>query len=131
MRVHLHELRPNNWYLNRAKLNRVREAWATGTEGQLPPVLVTEIDGQLGLIDGHCRAYAAFERGELEIEAVFEPLDCIEGSGALYAHIHRAGPGVGVATLSDLERRIVDPPEHERLWIDYCDRWLATHPEAG
>ena len=100
-------------------------------EQDLPPVLVSEIDGQLALIDGHCRAYTAWERGEREIDAIFEVIDTIEGSTALYAHIHRTGPEMGVSTLADLAERIVSPEDHERLWIGYCDRWLATHPETG
>ena len=129
MRVQLRDIRPNNWYLSRAKLDRIRDAWRVGAEQHLPPVLVSEIDGQLALIDGHCRAYAAWEQGEREIEAVFEPIGDVEGSTALYAHIHRAGPAMGVSTLDDLADRIVSPEDHERLWIGYCERWLATHPD--
>ena len=125
--VCLMELRPNNWYINRAKLDRAREVWQDGDQETLPPVLVTKVDGELSLIDGHSRAYAAFERGETHISAVVTNLEDIEGSSALYRHIHNAGPLLGVATLADLEDRIVEPDEHERLWIGYCSQWLEEN----
>jgi ParB-like chromosome segregation protein Spo0J len=125
--VKISELRPNNWFLNRAKLDRVRQAWRRGEQGSLPPVLVTEIGGQPSLIDGHARTYIAFENGASEIEAIVESLDEIEGSRALYEHIHREGPRIGVRHISDLAGRIVDPEEHRRLWIGYCEKWLAEN----
>jgi hypothetical protein len=125
--VRIDALRPNNWYINRAKLDRVRSAWRRGEQASLPPVLVTLIDGELSLIDGHARTYAAYENGVSEIPSIFEDLHEIEGSTALYEHIHRAGPGRGVRSIADLKSRIVDPQEHERLWIGYCRAWLLEN----
>jgi hypothetical protein len=125
--VPLLSLRPNNWFINQAKLERVREAWVRGEQDQLPPVLVTEIDGEPSLIDGHARAYGAYERGMTRIQAIVERLEDIEGSKALYRHIHRQGPGTGVETIADLSDRIVAPDAHERLWIGYCERWLEDN----
>jgi hypothetical protein len=118
-------LRPNNWYINRAKLQRVREAWRNGRQHALPPVLVSKIDRRLALIDGHSRAYAAYENGREEIEADLVRLEDIEGSSALYRYIHRHGPDLGVLTIADLADRIVSPEEHQALWIDWCTEWLA------
>jgi hypothetical protein len=125
--IRLLALRPNNWYINREKLTRVRAAWENGEQDELPPVLVTEIDGVLSLIDGHSRAYAAFERGETHITAEFHKLETIEGSGALYKHIHCEGPKLGISTIANLGNRILPPEEHRRLWIGYCDNWLAEN----
>ncbi len=121
------DLRPNNWYINRAKLERVRAAWKAGEQSTLPPVLVTHIDGELSLIDGHARTFAAYEAGATHILAEYEPLETIEGSTALYVHIHRKGPQLGIHRISDLADRVVDPEEHRRLWVGYCEAWLAEH----
>ena len=126
-RVCLMDLRPNNWTINRAKLDRVREVWQRGEQHMLPPVLVTTIDGELSLIDGHSRAYAAWETGETYIEAQLVLLEQIEGSTTLYEHIHREGPRRGIDTIADLRSRIVEPDEHERLWIGYCSQWLQEN----
>jgi hypothetical protein len=128
--VRIDALRPNNWYINKAKLDSVRSAWRRGEHASLPPVLVTRIDGELSLIDGHARTYAAYESGASHIRAVFEELLQIEGSTALYQHIHRQGPDRGIRTIADLRDRIVDPDEHERLWIGYCRAWLREN-ETG
>ena len=120
-------LRPNNWYINQAKLDKVRSAWQSGNHSKLPPVLVTKIDNELIQIDGHARTYAAFERGEKQIEAYLIDLEFIEGSKALYKHIHRKGPKLGIKTISDLKDRIVEPEEHKKLWIGYCNRWLKEN----
>ncbi|MFO7918557.1 MAG: ParB N-terminal domain-containing protein [Anaerolineae bacterium] len=125
--VHVMALRPNNWFINVARLERVREAWRRGLQDTLPPVLVTEIDGGLSLIDGHARTYAAYERGETHVRALVRDLEEIEGSEALYRHIHRVGPARGIETIADLAERIVAPEVHTRLWVGYCDRWLAAH----
>ncbi|MBD3367158.1 MAG: hypothetical protein GF405_03145 [Candidatus Eisenbacteria bacterium] len=126
-RFRIDELRPNNWYVNRAKLDRVRSAWANGEEASLPPVLVTHIDGELSLIDGHARTLGAFEAGAIEIPGEYQPLEEIEGSRALYEHIHRRGPEVGVRSVEDLVARVVSPEDHERLWIGYCEAWLREN----
>ena len=126
--VEILSVRPNNWYINREKLERVRSAWNNGKQDQLPPVLVTEIDDEPSLIDGHSRAYAAFERGETHIRADIYALEEIEGSSALYKHIHREGPHQGIKTIADLQGRILPPEEHRRLWTGYCNNWLADNP---
>lgn len=130
VRVVIKELRPNNWYVNRAKLDRVRVAWTEGQQSSLPPVLVTKIDGDLSLIDGHARTLAAYEQGATEVPALYDDLERIEGSTALYRHIHRAGPALGIQSIADLVDRVVDPEEHERLWISYCQAWVAEN-DAG
>jgi hypothetical protein len=125
--VALADLRPNNWYIHQDKLARARQAWVRGEGDQLPPVLVSRIDGQLSLIDGHARAYAAYEKGQTHIQAQVEILEEIEGSKALYRHIHRRGPAVGVNRISDLGERILPPVEHERRWVAYCQQWLKEN----
>ena len=125
--VSLEDLRPNNWYINRAKLDSVREVWQRGEQNKLPPVDVATIDGDLSLIDGHSRAFAALERGETHIEAMVRDVEEIEGSTALYRHIHESGPRLGIETIADLNDRIVESDEHERLWIGYCSQWLEEN----
>jgi len=126
-KIRLSDLQPNNWYINREKLDKVRKAWSNGEQDTIPPILVTYIQGQPSLIDGHSRAYAAYENGEKEIYALIEDLDTIEGSNALYVHIHNEGPKQGILSIADLASRIVESEEHQRLWIDYCTRWLNEH----
>ncbi|NIP55706.1 MAG: hypothetical protein GWO26_27715, partial [Phycisphaerae bacterium] len=123
--------RPNNWYINQAKLESVRKVWQEKTQDRLPPVLVTEIDESLSLIDGHARTYGAYEMGETHIRAVYSDLDKIGGSTALYKHIHREGQKLGIETIADLKNRIVRPEDHERLWVGYCSQWLEENAKVS
>ena len=125
--VKILELHPNNWFINQVKLAMVRNAWRLGEQDLLPPILVAEIEGTLSLIDGHSRAYAAFEMGKTYIKASISRLDDIEGSSALYMHLHREGLKLGIKTIADLRYRIVEPEEHRRLWVDYCKNWIEEN----
>jgi len=118
---------PNNWFINAEKLESVKAAWEDGKSELLPPVLVTEIEGELSLIDGHARTYAAYETGATHIKARMMELEEIPGSKALYRHIHKEGPKIGVNKISDLSNRIVEPDKHEELWVGYCKQWLKEN----
>jgi len=63
----LNVLRPNNWFLDKNKLENIRQAWREGKQHLFPAVFVTTIDGEFILLDGHCRAFAAWENGAQEI----------------------------------------------------------------
>ena len=128
--VNLKDLRPNNWFINQAKLEKVREAWLQGKQDILPSVLISKIDGSLALIDGHSRAYAAFENGQTMITADQQELCDIEGLLALYEYIHRLGPSKGIRTIADLASRIVSPQDHHSLWINWCTKWIEQHSSS-
>lgn len=125
--VHLLDLQPSNWYLNQAKLERIREAWASGNQADLPPVLITQINEKLCLIDGHSRAYAAYENNSQRISAIFEYLESIEGCAELYRHVYEEAQRMGLQTIADLAARILSPDDHKRLWIDYNTNWLREN----
>jgi hypothetical protein len=119
-------LRPNNWYLNAEKVQYVRNTWQREEQHTLPLPLVTTIDGELALIDGHSRVFVAFENGEDAIKVEYVKLEDIEGSSALYQHIHRASPLRGIQSIVDLHDRIVSAEQHKELWVGYCETWLQA-----
>jgi hypothetical protein len=127
----INELRPNNWYLDRRAVDGLRAVWRRGDQHSLPPVLVARIDGVLSLIDGHARTFVAVENSETEIAAVEEELASIEGSSALYEHIHRESERLGILTIGDLRERILEPADYERKWVGYCEAWLARNRETS
>lgn len=47
------ELRPNNFYINKDKLEKIRKIYNEDKKPVFPPVLVGIIDGEYALIDGH------------------------------------------------------------------------------
>jgi hypothetical protein len=106
--VELDRLRPNKWFLDRKKLEIVRQIWRDGTQHLLLAILVTTIDNELSLLDGHCRAYTAWENGALQIQANIVSLDQLSGPQELYIIFHNQAPSVGIQKVSDLGRRIYD-----------------------
>lgn len=105
MFILLDELRPNNWFLSQEKVDHARKAMAP-----FAPVQVALIDGEWALLDGHSRAYVAWERGEEGIEAVEVPAD-----HPLYAQIHRENRVQHVREL-----RILDAEEYRTQWLELC-----------
>lgn len=111
--VELNKLRPNNWFLNKEKLESVRRAWREGNQHLLPAVLVTEIDDQLSLLDGNCRAFSAWEFGAREILAeVVLPVH-VRGNIELIRIMHQQGAAIGIMSIEDLGKRIISPEDND------------------
>lgn len=121
--VVISDLQPNNWYICQRKLDRIRRVWDRQEEGELPPVLVTKIDGRLSLIDGHCRTFVALEHGRHTIPAIYCPLTEIDDSSKLYEHIHREGAKRKILHMMDLSGRVVSEEDYVRLWLRRCQAW--------
>jgi hypothetical protein len=64
MFVLLDDLRPSNSFLNQENLDRVR-----ASHGPFVPVQVVRLGNEWVLIEGHSRAYVAWERGLSGLEA--------------------------------------------------------------
>jgi hypothetical protein len=109
--VEISELRPTYWHLDRKKLEAVLEVWRRGEESLLPPILVTTIDNEVTLIDGHCRAYVALINGETYILASWENIEKAETNCHLFKNFHQKCLGQGIMTIKDLEKRIFDLAE--------------------
>jgi len=109
--VEINRLRPNNWYLDRKKLERIRGIWSRGEQNSLPNILVVTIEDDLSLIDGHCRAFVAWENGADGIASTVVRLDEISGIQELYVIFHRQGLVLGIRNVWDLGDKIYDLEE--------------------
>ena len=123
--VSIKSLRPNNWFLNKEKVEAIRLIWRKGQQDFLPPVLASEIDGQLALIDGNTRAFVAWERKQKLISIVLKDIKDIGNHGNLYKTLHRKGPEVGILSVCDLIERILEPQDYQRKWIKFCEDMLT------
>jgi hypothetical protein len=120
--VNINGLRPNNWFLDKSKLEHIREVWNKGEQGELPAIVVTSIDNELSLIDGHCRAYVAMENGAGAILAdIVEPSHFSHNLEWLII-FHRQGPYVGVKNIHDLGKRVIDSERVERKPVHVSQR---------
>jgi hypothetical protein len=107
--VEISKLRPTVWYLERKKLEIIREVWRRGEESLLPPKLVTNIENNITLIDGHCRAYIALINGATYIHAFLKNISKTEYNCCLFKDFNRKCIDRGILTIQDLETRIFDP----------------------
>ncbi len=112
--VNIDMLRPNNWFLDKAKLESIRKVWNRGEQYLLPVVQVTLIDNEYSLIDGHCRAFVALEHGAGAIAVeIVEPSE-FGHNLKLLTIFHRQGPFIGIRNIRDLSRRIIDSKSAEQ-----------------
>ena len=116
----LENLCPNQWFLNKLKVEKIRNLWDRGLQTSLPSVLASPIDGELALIDGNTRAFVAWERGEKNILAVTKELSDIDDKGLLYEFLHREGKKKGIRSLCDLSEKILEPQDYQKKWIEFC-----------
>ena len=118
------ELRPNNWFLSQTKLKQIRDIWRSGDQDRLNPILVSKIDGEWALIDGHSRTYVAYQHGQKTIKATIKDLRNIPGENNLYEYLHRRAKEKGLNTIADLSRRILKDPQYTKQWLDFCRNLL-------
>jgi 8-oxo-dGTP diphosphatase len=114
------QLIPNNLYLNQSKIDHVEACYHNKENDQLPPVLVTMIEGAYALIDGHSRTYVAYKKGHDVIDVMFKPLEEISGPKALYESIHTDALSLGIKHIGDLEHRRLSKDAHKEKWVGYC-----------
>ena len=117
----LQDLVPNNLFLNGDKLSKLKNLTPDDFTWTLPPVTVSVIDGQTALIDGHTRAYTAHLLGLDRIRVRVQPLEQIDGSGALYRRIHAMALAQGITDITQLADRIVDDATHRLKWVTFCE----------
>jgi hypothetical protein len=112
--IPLSELQPSQLMVSAAKLERVL-AFPTEIES-LP---VKRLAGRLVLTDGHTRALVALQKGR---ETITVHWDEDDNDWKLYEVCVGWCLEEGVRHISDLTERVVPHEQHQRLWIDRCER---------
>lgn len=129
LNVLIENLIPNNFYLNEDKIRSVRQAYESNNQKVLPPVTVAVIGEEYSLIDGHSRAFVAFENGEKDIIAEVYPIEEIPGPTKLYIYLHNKAKELNLTSIDKLKNRILDSEKHKVLWVQYCQELLAKIDE--
>lgn len=121
--MNIDQLVPNNHYLNEEKLSAIRTCYEKQEETYLPPVLITKLDGEYLLLDGHARAFVAFENGDVQIETIEVELPQPEG---FYQQLHMINHADGILHVQDLAKRILSPSAYKKKWEGFCKALLQT-----
>ncbi len=122
--VDIDKLIPNNLYLNGDKVNALADIDLLETYDTLLPVMVTEIEGELSLIDGHSRVWSLWKLGLTKVRAIVYPVDVI-GMPEFYTKIHGMAKSSGITHISKLENHILYGEDHADQWVGLCNRVMA------
>lgn len=122
--IQIENLVPNNLFLNGDKIDGLLNLSDEEFVDNIPPVLVTIIDGDYSLIDGHSRVYCAIKLRLTSIGATVQPLEAI-GMEKLYRRIHEEAKKLKIMSVNDLEDRILYGSEHEEKWVRFCNEIMA------
>ena len=112
--IKLEVMQPSQLYVSSAKLAQVT---ADEELGEIEPVPVKDLDGEIVMTDGHTRALAALLAGAAEVPAVW---DTDELDWEAYRICVAWCKAEGVRTIADLRDRIVGPAEYETSWHERC-----------
>jgi len=112
----LDEIQPSQLYISSDKLRNVRKDFPS-EQASIDPIPIKKLRDQIIFVDGHTRAFAAFQRGFSTVPVYweYEELDweayeiCVEWCKE-----------EGIHTIADLKDRVVSHQQYERLWYERC-----------
>ncbi|RSJ27072.1 hypothetical protein D8826_00290 [Streptococcus intermedius] len=69
--------------------------------------------------DGHSRAFIAYQAGFEEIPVYAEKDDL---NWEFYSYCLQVCDKIGIATIKDLENRILSVSDYKKNWLDWCQQ---------
>jgi hypothetical protein len=113
----LNSIQPSQLYISSAKLDSVKKRLEHSKLVRIEPVPIKKLGGQVVLVDGHTRAFAAFLLGFSEIPVYWEEeeLDWDE-----YEICVAWCKEEGIHTIASLKERVISPMDYQVLWLDRC-----------
>ena len=115
--MNLDELFPSQLFLNREKIEFFNKHINPFVLDKIPPISIRKFGNKTVFLDGHTRAFLAYEHGLTQVPVYWEPEEydwelyeiCIQW--CLENHIHH---------ISDLKTRILERGSFEKMWIGKC-----------
>ena len=122
MLYNIYELGISQIYLSSKKLENIRQ-WFSIDMSLFQPIEIYNFNGKLRIVDGHSRAFIAWENGVTEIPAILSDNEIVTSElGQLQYEQDRIWcERFGLNDISDLQNRIISHEDYENLWIDRCD----------
>lgn len=122
-KVDIEEITPEQLTVDKVKIDRAI-SWIEKPEDII--VNCVKIHNKLVCIDGYSRLIAAYKKG---FEYVYAYVDEEATNLDFYEVCLSWCEKEGVRTIKDLLNRIVMPEEHQKLWINRCQRYLKEQME--
>jgi len=112
----LDEIQPSQLYISSDKLSKVMKDFPS-KPASVEPIPIKKLRDQIIFVDGHTRAFAAFQCGFSKVPVYweYEELDweayeiCVEWCKE-----------EGIHTIADLKNRVIPHQEYEKLWYERC-----------
>jgi hypothetical protein len=115
--LQLDEIQPSQLFISRSKLNKILRSYDYIHPKTITPVSVKMLDGELIYTDGHTRAFALHQEGQLKVRAIWES---DELDWEAYRICVDWCKGESIQKIGDLKDRIIDSTEYMEKWISRC-----------
>jgi len=114
----LNEMQPSQLYISSEKLSEVMKTFDTARPESIEPIPIKKLGNEIVLIDGHTRAFAAFQHGFSEVPVYWEDEEL---DWDAYDICVRWCKEEGIHTIVDLKNRVVPQKDYEILWYARCE----------
>ncbi|MBD3192648.1 MAG: hypothetical protein GF308_18550 [Candidatus Heimdallarchaeota archaeon] len=117
--LELAKIQPSQLYINSEKLASVMAEIDHSDPKLEEPLPIKKLSGKIIFTDGHTRAFALHKLG-VEKAPVFWDEDDLDWEA--YKICVEWCEQEGIYTIADLENRVVNTKDYERLWYARCDK---------
>jgi hypothetical protein len=114
----IQSLQPSQLYISKQKLAAV-ESWLSENIDTYEPIPIKELDGRIVSTDGHTRLFALSRMGIQEARVVWDEDDL---DWDAYRICVQWCLEEGINSVIDMENRILDGEDYQRLWLDRCKK---------
>lgn len=121
-KLSLEQIQPSQLYICDDKLESVKDNWES-TE----PIPIKKLNGEIIFTDGHTRAFYAYQKGLTEIEVYWDEDELDWEAYQICVDWCR---DAGIFTIADLENRIVNQQDYEKMWYDRCRKMQKVLAEG-
>lgn len=127
MRINYNKLQVSQLYLSERKINNIRK-WITEDNLIKSPISVRRFSNceKLVIIDGHTRLFCALENGITNVPVLLNTGPLTSEIESLYMTCIDWCIKKSIFNVKDLQTKIVNSHDYQKLWIDRCQNELKT-----
>ena len=114
--MRLDEIQPSQLYISSDKLRSVMNDFPS-EESSVERISIKKIKDDIVYVDGHTRAFAAFQCGFSKVPVYWEYEELDWEAYEIYVEWCKEE---GIFTIADLRNRIIPHHKYEILWYERC-----------
>ncbi|MFW9988319.1 MAG: ParB/Srx family N-terminal domain-containing protein [Candidatus Odinarchaeota archaeon] len=117
-KMNIGDIQPSQLYISKKKLAKVKEKLNSKDLSTLEVIPIKKIGNETFYVDGHTRAFAAYQVGFTEIPVKWEE---DELDWEMYVICIKWCKDTGIYSIADLKNYVVDHKKYKILWYKRCD----------